>query len=96
MLFKKPNLAVGPTRSYDLTGAQQEMTEMLAKAVEQAQKLADEQQDAIAAFILEEIEDEARWDAAFARSHDVLEQLAAEAEEEDRQGLTKELDPDSL
>jgi hypothetical protein len=72
------------------------MTEMFAKAVEQVNQLADEQQDAIAALILEEIEDEARWDALFARSQDVLEQLAAEAEEEDRQGLTKELDPDSL
>jgi len=72
------------------------MTEMFAKAVEQVNRLADEQQDAIAALILEEIEDEARWDALFARSQDVLEQLAAEAEEEDRQGLTKELDPDSL
>nr|WP_019501789.1 hypothetical protein [Pseudanabaena sp. PCC 6802] len=30
-------------------------------------------------MILEEIEDEALWDEAFARSPDLLEQLAAEA-----------------
>ena len=44
---------------------------------------------------LEEIEDEARWNTASARSPDMLERLAAEAEEEDRQGLTEELDPDA-
>jgi hypothetical protein len=72
------------------------MTYLLEKAVAQAKQLPKEQQDAIAALILAEIEDEARWDAAFARSHDVLERLAAEAEEEDRQGITEELDPDAL
>ncbi|HET6567732.1 MAG TPA: hypothetical protein VFG50_07195 [Rhodothermales bacterium] len=69
---------------------------MLEKAVSEARRLPEEQQNAIAALILEEIEDEARWDAAFARSGDVLERLADEAEEEDRQGLTEELDPDAL
>lgn len=69
---------------------------MLEQAVEQAKQLTIEQQDAIAALILEEIEDEARWDASFARSPDVLDRLLAEAEEEDRQGLTEELDPDAI
>ena len=72
------------------------MTEMLEKAVARVKQLSEEQQDAIAALILEEIEDEARWDAAFARSHDTLARLAAEADEEDRKGLTKELDPEKL
>jgi len=72
------------------------MTEMLEKAVAKIKQLPSEQQDAIAALILEEIEDEARWDATFARSLGHLEQLAAEAEDEDRRGLTKELDLDAL
>lgn len=72
------------------------MTEMLEKAVAKVKQLPAEQQDAIAALILEEVEDEARWDALFARSPGVLERLAAEAEEEDRKGLTQELDPDAL
>ena len=72
------------------------MTEMLEKVVAKIKQLPIEQQDALAALILEEIEDEARWDAAFARSLGVLERLAAEAEEEDRKGLTKEFDPDAL
>lgn len=57
------------------------MTDMLEKAVAQARQLSEKQQDAIASFILDEIEDEARWDAAFAGSPDVLERLAAEVEE---------------
>lgn len=40
--------------------------------------------------------DEARWDASFAKSPEVLERLAAEAEQEDRAGLTDVLDPDLL
>lgn len=72
------------------------MTEMLEKVVAKIKQLPAEEQDAIAALILEEIEDEARWDAAFARSPGVLERLAEEAEEEDRKGLTKEFDPESL
>ena len=38
--------------------------------------------------------DEARWAASFAKSPDVLERLAAEAEQEDRAGLTEAFDPD--
>ena len=67
------------------------MSEMLDEAV--AQK---ERQDAIAVFTLEEIEDAARWDAAFAKSPEVLERLAKEAEAEDQKRQTKELDPDAL
>ena len=40
--------------------------------------------------------DDVRWDALFAKSHDVLASLAAQAEREDEAGLTDELDPDSL
>ena len=69
------------------------MSEMLDRAVEQAKRLPIDQQDAI---ILEEIADEQRWQAAFARSSDALEQPAAEAEQEDRKGLTEALDPDTL
>ena len=72
------------------------MTELLERAIARARQLPDDQQDTIATLILEEIEDEARWDAAFAQSHDVLEGLASEAEEEDRRGLAEELDPDTL
>ena len=72
------------------------MSEMLDKTIEQVKQLPKDRQDAIAAFILEEIEDEARWDAAFAKSPEVLERLAEEAEAEDQQGQTEDLNPDAL
>lgn len=72
------------------------MTKLLERAVEKARKLPDPEQDAIAAIILEELEDEARWEEAFARSRDALAKLAQEAMLEDRAGKTKELDPDGL
>ena len=72
------------------------MTEKLERAFERAKGLSERNQDVIAALILEEIEDEARWDTAFASSHSALEQLAAEAEEEDRHSRTEVLDPGTL
>lgn len=62
------------------------MTVLLERAVEKARMLPDDQQDALAALLLDEIEDEARWDEAFARpeSHDVLARMAAEAMAENR------------
>jgi hypothetical protein len=47
-------------------------------------------------MILEELEDEILWDAAFARSHDVLAKLAAEVRAEYRVGKTQEFDPETL
>ena len=72
------------------------MTELLERALAEVAKLSPTDQDAIAAIILEELEDERRWDESFARSADVLERLADEALAEHRAGKTKVLDPDDL
>ena len=72
------------------------MSDLFDMAVARARQLPAEQQDTIAALILDEIEDDARWDAAFANSQDALEKLAVQADDEDRKGLTKVLDPDTL
>lgn len=72
------------------------MTKLLEQAVEKAKNLPDSEQDAIASIILEELEDEAKWERRFSVSKDSLAKLASEATEEDRRGETKELDPDSL
>jgi len=58
--------------------------------------LPEAEQNAIAAIILEELEDGALWEQAFAKSQDALAKLGEEAMEEDRTGETKELDPDLL
>ncbi|HEX5760481.1 MAG TPA: hypothetical protein VF121_14945 [Thermoanaerobaculia bacterium] len=59
-------------------------------------KLPDDTQDRVAARLLEELADEAKWDAAFAVSAERLEKLAAEALEEYRAGRTEELGFDQL
>ena len=68
------------------------MTELLNKAIARVKKLPESQQNEIAAMILEELEDEARWDRAFSSSQDLLAKLAVQALAEDAVGQTKELD----
>jgi aspartate/tyrosine/aromatic aminotransferase len=72
------------------------MTRLLERAIRQAQALPEAEQDAIAAVILEEMESEQQWQAAFAASQDQLAALAQEALAEFRAGTTSELDPDTL
>jgi hypothetical protein len=72
------------------------MTKLLEEAIAQLKTLPINKQDSIAALILEEIEDDNRWDESFARSPDLLAELAAEAMAEHRAGKTQELDPETL
>jgi len=72
------------------------MTRLLEKAIAEAAKLTEKEQDALAAWILEELESERRWMKAFAESKDTLAQLAEEALSEYHEGRTKELDPDQI
>ena len=62
------------------------MTSLLQQAFEKAQALPKEEQDAIAAILIEEMASEQRWQESLARSRDVLDRLAVEAREEYRQG----------
>jgi hypothetical protein len=72
------------------------MTELLERAIARLQTLPESEQNAIASIILDEIEDERLWDEAFARSPDILAQLAASAMAEYHAGETQELNPDTL
>ncbi len=72
------------------------MTQLLEKAFAEAAKLSQEEQDAFANLMLEELRAEERWNESFARSQDQLAQLAAEALQEHRAGKTKLLNPDEL
>lgn len=71
------------------------MTKLLKKAFERASGLPDAEQDAIAAVILEELEDEVRWRETFARSRDALSRLAREVREDVAHGETFPFDPAS-
>ncbi len=57
--------------------------------------MPDEEQDAVASTILEEIEDAARWRAAFAKSQAALARLAEEARAEIARGDVFDFDPAS-
>jgi hypothetical protein len=60
------------------------MTELLQKAFAEAAKLSREEQDALAAMLLEELASEQRWSKALASSQDKLSELADEALAEHR------------
>lgn len=68
------------------------MTQALASAVAEATKLPPDEQDILAAILLEEISSEQRWSQSFATSGHILEALASEALTEYRAGRTKALD----
>jgi len=70
------------------------MTKALKRAFEAAAKLPDQDQDALAAAILEELVADERWEAALGADPGALEGLADEALNEHRQGRTKPLDLD--
>ena len=69
------------------------MTKALEEAFQEASKLPETAQDALAAAIRAEIEAEENWGRTLANSQDVLEQLADEALDEYRAGRTQPLDP---
>ena len=72
------------------------MSPMLDLAVAEARKLPDASQDAIAALILEEIEDDRKWEASYAGSPGKLAALATRAEEQVRAGLCRAAGFDDL
>jgi hypothetical protein len=72
------------------------MTELLEKVIEELSRLPDDQQNSMAQWILEELEDEQRWDTAFSASLPKLEQIAQKALDDHRAGRTRDLNPDEL
>ncbi len=67
------------------------MTKLLKELIDKLSKLSPERQDELAAWLLAEMEDEARWDKSFVESQDALEKLADEALEEHKRGETRPL-----
>ena len=65
------------------------MSQLLDQVIQEVSKLPGAEQDALAAILLEEIATERRWTESFAKSHDLLEQLAEDALAEHMSGQTK-------
>ncbi len=72
------------------------MANMLEKAFAAESKLSDREQNALARWVLAEIESDRKWDRLFAESEDALGQLALEALTEEEQEKTTDLDVDKL
>ena len=65
------------------------MTESLQNAFDTASQLPDSEQDAIAAWLIAELEADRRWEESFSNSQDKLASLAGEALAEHARGETK-------
>jgi len=65
------------------------MSSLFDKAVEEVAKLPPDAQDAIGALILEELEDERRWDAQFGSTQSALARLAEGVRADIRAGRVK-------
>ena len=72
------------------------MTRLLEKAFKEASKLPVVEQNALAKWLLGELEAEKKWEQMFAESEDILDRLADEALETHKKGKTKPLDIDRL
>jgi hypothetical protein len=99
----QPRLAVlasaGGLRSWARTAANgilHGVTRALETAIAKLAGLPAEEQDRIARWLLDELEDEDRWTRQFATSQEALSKLAAEARADRAAGRTTELDPDKL
>ena len=72
------------------------MGKLLERAIAEASKLPEGEQEAIGAWLLAEIESERRWDELFSRPSTILERMADDALREHDAALTQPLDPDTL
>lgn len=70
------------------------MTGRLVKASTEASKLSASGQDALAEWLISELQSEKRWTKLFADTQDTLSKLASVALAEHRSGQTQELNPD--
>ena len=72
------------------------MGRLLEKAISEASKLPESEQEAIGAWLLAEMQSETRWNELFAKPAPTLERMADQALQEHKQGQTIPLDPDAL
>jgi hypothetical protein len=69
------------------------VTTLLEQAFRRVEKLPADEQDAVAAILIEELASEQRWSESFASSQDVLARLGEKALAEHAAGLTEPLQP---
>ncbi|HAX49243.1 MAG TPA: hypothetical protein PK605_15635 [Ignavibacteria bacterium] len=72
------------------------MTDLLSKAFKKASELSEDSQDSIANRLLEEIEDEIKWNNSFESSKDKLSAMATEAVNKSDRGKTLKIGFDEI
>ena len=72
------------------------MGKLLKKAISEASKLPEIEQEAIGAWLLAEMESERRWDDLFAKTGSAFDRMADQALKDHERGMTTPLDPDRL
>lgn len=72
------------------------MEKLLEEIVKKVSGLPEKDKKAFAAFIIEELEHEERWDELYQKSETQLKSLANEALDEYDKGNTEPLDPESF
>ena len=72
------------------------MTDLLKKAFDAAARLPEDEQDAVAEWLLAELASEERWEERFAETQGALSVLAREALNEHERDEAEDLDPESL
>jgi hypothetical protein len=72
------------------------MTDLLKKAFDAVSQLPEDEQDAVAEWLLAELASKAEWGERFTETQDALSVLAREGLDEHERGETEELDSDSL
>ena len=72
------------------------MTDLLKKAFDAASQLPENEQDAVAEWLLAELAAEEEWEERLARTQDALSVLAREAADEHQRGETEHSGPESL
>ena len=72
------------------------MTHLMEKAIERLRAVPEPEQEALARFLLNELEDDERWGSSTARHADALGRLAERVLASDARGECEPLDPDKL
>jgi len=72
------------------------MTKALEKVLERLQQMPEDRQDALAAMLLHEIDEDERWMRSTASNEDKLRSLLNNVLEADRRGECEPLDPDQM
>lgn len=72
------------------------MTKALQQAIDRLQQAPDEQQDALAALLLHELDEDARWTESTAANVDKLRHLVKDVLADDQRGECEPLEPDQL